>query len=37
MPFTLTKTLMLTLDDREQLARRVIETADAMRRGARGH
>jgi LPPG:FO 2-phospho-L-lactate transferase len=36
MPFTLTKTLMLTLDDREQLARRVIETADAMRREARG-
>ena len=36
MPFTLTQTLMLSLDDREQLARRVIETADAMRRRTRG-
>ena len=36
MPFTLAKTLMRTLGDREELARGVLEFADTLREKARG-
>jgi len=36
MPFTLAKTLMRTLEDRETLARRVLEFADTLREKAKG-